>query len=56
MAITDWKHPTQVRACIDQGLYERLQRLARAADRSLASELRRAVREYVRRHDKGVKS
>jgi hypothetical protein len=48
--VTDWKNPTAVKACLDADLRAALVRLARRADRSLAAELRRAVRAHVERN------
>jgi predicted transcriptional regulator len=38
---------TQVKACVDERLHGDLVRLAHDGDRSLAAEVRRALREYV---------
>jgi hypothetical protein len=43
----------QLKTQIDSSLHTALARLARAGDRTLAGEVRRAVREYVERQREG---
>jgi hypothetical protein len=50
MAVTDWRSPSVVKANLDAHLRGEIERLAREGDRSVASEVRRAIREYVRKH------
>lgn len=49
MTVTNWKRPAQVKAYVDPQLLAQLERLAREEDRSVASEVRRAIREYIGR-------
>ena len=50
LTITNWQEPSQVKAYLDDGLRADLEALARRNDRSMAGEIRRALRRHVATH------